>query len=147
MTLLLWEEEVKATNAEETLLLPPLLAMLRKRRWISPKSIIRTEFAWHGRRVDLAIKGSRNRTAAFELKLGSFGRVLEQAMYNRLSFDRSWIVIDGVPRPANLEHALSNGIGVVVVDDFPRVLLAAELQTINPVVRERLNVNLGSGLK
>ncbi len=143
MTMIAWGQGVATRNAEEALLLPPLLDMLARRRWMNEKTLVHNEFAWNGRRVDLALLGSRNRTAAFELKLGSFGRALEQAMYNRLSFDRSWIVIDGLPRPASLEYAAANGVGVIVVTDRPRIALQAGLQQISPVVGRRLVAQLG----
>lgn len=137
-----WGHEPTTRNAEEAALLPPLLEMLASRRWINESTIIHNEFAWNGRRVDVALLGKRNRTAAFELKLGSFGRALEQAMYNRLSFDRSWIVIDGMPKPVSLDYASVNGVGVIVVTDRPRVVLRAGLQTISPVVAKRLSAQL-----
>lgn len=139
-----WGQDVDVKNAEEALLLNPLLVMLARRRWISESTTLHNEFAWNGRRVDVALIGNRNRTAAFELKLGSFGRVLEQAMYNRLSFDRSWVVTDGVPKSTSMEFAAANGVGVIsVVAGLPRVLLQAELQIVSPAVRKRLIAQLG----
>jgi hypothetical protein len=138
MTMIAWGADVATKNAEEALLLPPLLDMLKRRRWISETTLVHNEFAWNGRRVDVALLGKRNRTAAFELKLGSFGRALEQAMYNRLSFDRSWMVIDGVPRESSLEFAQSSGVGVIVIAQRPHVLLQARSQPVSPIVRRRL---------
>lgn len=143
MTMIEWGEDLYTKNAEEAQLLPPLLDMLARRRWISESTMVHNEFAWNGRRIDVALLGQRNRTAAFELKLGSFGRVLEQAMYNRLSFDRSWIVIDGLPRPSNLDYAAVNGVGVIAITGTSRVLVQAQLQPVSSAVRKRLIAQLG----
>src|SRR5437868_6969727 len=83
-------------------LLEPLMEWLFRTRRINAKSRIAVELPWLGRRVDLATLTTTGRTAAYELKLGSLGRALEQAAYNRLSFDRSFVVTAGKPRPANL---------------------------------------------
>lgn len=139
MTLLAWDSEVEARNLEEEALLPPLMEMLRRRGWVRPATIVRTELAWAGRRVDLATLNASGGTMAFELKLGSFNRVLEQAMYNRLSFDRSWIVVSAVPLSRNLAAAIEHGIGVIVLDGRMRVVARAGLQPrTNQVVRARL---------
>jgi hypothetical protein len=145
MTVLIWEEPVELINVEQTILLPPLLELLRRRRWISASTRVRTEFAWNGRRVDLATITSTGRTAAYELKIGSFGRVLEQAMYNRLSFERSWVVVSSVPRPANLAEAAEHGVGVIVLRPDAQILIPAASQLILPVVRARLRRQLLGG--
>ncbi len=145
MTVLRWQEPVEYINAEQALLLPPLLELLGRRRWISHNTRVRTEFAWNGRRVDLATITSTGRTAAYELKIGAFGRVLEQAMYNRLSFERSWVVVSSTPRPANLAQAAEHGVGVIALRPRAEILIPAASQLILPVVRARLRRQLMGG--
>lgn len=142
MNSLLWDTVPIPANHEEEVLLLPLLALLRGRRWLRPSTIVVTEFAWNGRRVDLATLTASGRSAAFEMKLGSFGRALEQAMYNRLSFDRSWVVVPTVPRQASLAEASENGVGVIVAGPESTVLLHAMTQPISTVVHQRLRAKL-----
>lgn len=146
MTVLAWDTTPVVSNAEEALLLLPLLEILRRRRWIGPDSFVRTELPWNGRRVDLATMGKSGVTGAYELKLGSFQRVLEQAMYNRLSFDRSWVVISEMPLPRNLAQAREHGVGVILSKDSMRLLLPARLQRNSAVIRVRLKLAIGKGL-
>lgn len=142
MNSLLWDVHPIPSNLEEDVLLLPLLEFLRSRRWVRPTTTVLSEFAWNGRRVDLATLTASGRSSAFELKLGSFGRALEQAMYNRLSFDRSWVVISGIPRASSLAEAEQNGVGVIVVGDNTRVLLNVAPQPISMVVQKRLHAKL-----
>lgn len=147
MTLLAWDSEVEAANLEEGALLLPLLDLLRNRGWIRPDTIVRTELAWAGRRVDLATLNASGGTTAFELKLGSFQRVLEQAMYNRLAFDRSWVVVSAMPMPRNLAAAREHGVGVIVLDERMRVVVRAKRQPrTSAVVRARLLRTLRGGV-
>ncbi len=138
MVALDWGVEVPLTNREESVLLLPLLDLLKARRWIRSDTRVVTELAWHGRRVDLATFTASGKSSAFELKLGSFGRALEQAMYNRLSFGRSWVVVSSIPRVDNLEQAAQNGVGVIAFGDRAQVLTHAVRQPVNRVVHERL---------
>jgi len=101
-------------------------------------AIVATELAWNGRRVDLATLSRSGVASAYELKIGSFHRVLEQAMYNRLAFDKSWVVVSGMPLSKNLEQAVENGIGVLYLSDRLRVLSAAATQAVSRTVRQRL---------
>ena len=59
-------------------------------------------------------------------------------MYNRLSFDRSWIVVSDVPHRFNLELAKENGIGVILVTRNATVLVRPVRQKNPPTVRIRL---------
>jgi hypothetical protein len=146
MTLLDWDTAIEVTNLEEAELLPPLVELLRRRGWIRPGSIVRTELSWAGRRVDLATLNASRGAMAFELKLGSFSRVLEQAMYNRLSFDRSWIVVSSMPLARNLETAREHGVGVIVLEDHMKIVCPALRQPrTSPVVRARLLRTLKAG--
>lgn len=118
----------------------PLIEFLTRRRWIRPDTIIVDELPWHGRRVDMVTRTRGGILTSYEFKLGSFGRVLEQALYNRLSFDRSYVVVTGIPRAENLNEAARHQIGIVVVDDnTARCLLLSPLSHADPVLRQRLS--------
>lgn len=122
-------------------MLPPLVQWLEDRRWIRSDSIKALEVPVNGRRVDLAILTKSGVLSSFELKLGGFGRVLEQAVYNTRSFDRSWIVIGNEPRYENLAEAERFGVGIIVVDgkgarlvlrpDHPEGELASRSRIVN----------------
>lgn len=125
-------------NAEQARLLPPLLASLKSRRWIDSEALLAIEMPWNGRRVDLAVLSRSGVASAFELKVGSFHRVLEQAMYNRLAFDKSWVVVSERPLPKNLEQAIENGVGVAYVSSGLKILTPAARQDPNDLIRRRL---------
>lgn len=129
----------EAEVAGEARLLPPLLAWLRRTRRVNGRTEIAYELAWFGRRVDVATLSSSLRSAAYELKIGSLGRALEQACYNRLAFDRSFVVINAVPRRENLILAAEHAIGLIVVQgDKVRQVLQSPLIPPDPVLRARL---------
>ena len=138
MSVIAFVGPVHPRNREELELLPQLLELLKKNRWLRSDSLVQTEFSWNGRRVDLAVLSRSGIASAFELKLGSFNRCLEQAMYNRLSFDRSWIVVPDVPLASNLDLAREHGIGVILVSDQARVLAAPLLQRNPATIRAKL---------
>lgn len=124
-------------------LLPYLVDWLRRTRRISDAAVLATELAWMGRRVDLATMTATKRTSAYELKLGRLGRALEQASYNRVAFDRSYVVTDAVPRSVNLELAAKEEIGVIVVlDGVVKCLLESPLRRPIPQLRTRLLAKL-----
>lgn len=110
------EEAITDAAADgEASLLDPLVAWLRRTRRINTGTQIAFELSWFGRRVDLATLTRSRRTSAYELKLNRFGRALEQAAYNRLAFDRSYIVTSSVPRPPNVALAAEHGVGIIVI--------------------------------
>src|SRR5438128_7516393 len=90
-----WDEDVFSKiarpQAGEGRMLRPLLAWLNGTRRITPDTHVALELSWFGRRVDVATLTRSRRAVAYELKLGSLGRALEQAVYNRISFDRSYV--------------------------------------------------------
>lgn len=100
----------------ERVMLRPLLAWLESRRWIRDDSIVIEELAVNGRRVDVSVLTRSGTLSAFELKLGGFGRALEQAYYNRRMYDRSWMVVGSRPKPDNLREAMRADVGVLVYE-------------------------------
>jgi len=129
----------KADRDGENRLLLPLLRWLVDSRRINGQSRLAFELPWLGRRVDLATLTSTRRAAAYELKLGSVGRALEQATYNRSAFDRSYVVTGSMPRAANLTLAAEYGIGIILVRDrrVSRILESPQLPPA-PELRARL---------
>ena len=71
--------------AGESRMLAPLIQWLEARRWVREDSVVALEMPLSGRRVDLVVLTRSGALSAFELKLGGFSRVLEQAVYNRRS--------------------------------------------------------------
>jgi len=106
-----------ARTQEAAVLMAPLVQWLRSTRRLRAEAGVFLEFPWAGRRVDVVTVGKRLRTSAFELKLGSIGRALEQAIYNREVFDRSYIVVGHLPSQLSLREAAGLGIGVVLVHE------------------------------
>lgn len=95
-------------------MLHPLIEWLTSRRWVRSDTVIVEELPVNGRRVDLSVLTRSGSLSAFELKIGGFGRALEQAYYNRRLYDRSWVVVSAVPRNSNLYEAELAGVGVIV---------------------------------
>lgn len=121
-------------------MLPRLVLWLRRLRWIDERAILVQELPVNGRRVDLAVLSASGRLSAFELKLKGSARVLEQASYNRLSFDRSWAVVGAVPLPANVEVARAHGIGLLVIsgDRPPLVVVRPSAPSVQPEMRRKV---------
>jgi hypothetical protein len=128
----------------ELRLLLPLLSKLQQRGTIRRGSYVCAELPLNGRRVDFATLSVTGITHAFELKLGGFSRVLEQAIYNRNSFDWSWIVIPGVPNPSNADLCREYGIGIIRVQHNVNVALAARRNETDPSVARRLHMKMKS---
>jgi hypothetical protein len=104
-----------ALEEGEAALLPALMRWLITTRWLGDQTQVAREVPWLGRRIDLALLNGRGIASAFELKIGSFQRVVEQAAYNKSSFHRSWIVTGNRPRPEGLRWASELGLGLLVV--------------------------------
>ena len=80
---------------------------------------------------------------SYEFKLGAFGRVLEQAIYNRLSFDRSYVVVAATPRRENFQLSERYGVGIILVDQLEvRCLLQSPVRRAEPALRARLNARI-----
>ena len=131
---------------EELLLLPPLLRWLWKTRRLQPGAKMAFEVSWLGRRVDLATVSRTHRTAAFELKMSHITRALEQAIYNRVVFDRSYVVTASPPRAASVALAADNGIGLILVaGESARQVLSSPYQRADSRWRQRLMAALDEG--
>lgn len=124
---------------EELVLLPPLLSWLWTTRRVRRDSLLAYELRWLGRRVDLATRTRTGRTASFELKMSHITRGLEQAVYNRAVFDRSYLVTAAVPRDSSLTIARDSGVGVILVRDHKVIqLLRSPYQRADPRWRRRV---------
>jgi hypothetical protein len=132
-------EDESATLNGEARLLRPLLQWLKGTGRVKPDTHIALELAWFGRRIDVATLTRSRRAVAYELKLSGLGRALEQASYNRLAFDRSYVVTESMPQQANVQLAAESGIGVIVIRrDEIRLVLDSPIQRPAPELRTRL---------
>ncbi len=128
-----------ASRNREARLVDPLLHWLRRTHRVSSDTRVAFELSWFGRRIDVATLTRTRRTVAYELKLGGLGRALEQAYYNRLSFDRSYVVTASMPRAENLALAAEYEIGLIVVrGGTVQHLLDSPLRRARPELRGRL---------
>lgn len=107
----------------ESRMLPHLIDFLRRVGWARAGSRLVQELPVNNRRVDLALLTATGRMSAFELKETGFARALEQASYNRHSFDRSWVVVPARPLERNLQSAKTHGLGVLLVSAGGQVLV------------------------
>lgn len=123
----------------ENVMLPPLMDWLVRSGRIGARTSVAYEVPWLGRRIDLALLSGSGATTAFELKLGSYSRALEQAIYNAAAFHRSWIVIGNRPRDAGLRLAAEYGIGVLSVraGEIANLLMPVPLRP-DPIIVGRL---------
>lgn len=127
----------------ESKMMPHLVDWLRRSRWLREDSLLVREFPIHGRRADLVTMTRSGVISSFELKLGGFGRVLEQAVYNKYSVDRSWMVLGSTPRAQNLQEAQRFGVGIIVVrDSIPRVVLRPGGRDCDKQARIRVEAKL-----
>jgi hypothetical protein len=123
----------------ENALLPCLVRWLLATGRLRSRTSLAYEVPWLGRRIDLALLTSRGVATAFELKIGSLQRALEQAVYNRSTFHRSWVVTANRPRPEGLRWATQLGVGMLVVQAGTiRQVAAPVLQTPHPAAGARL---------
>lgn len=122
----------------------PLMRFLATSGRIRHDTLIIHEFPWNGRRIDIVTRTVTGITSAYELKIDNVGRVIEQATYNALSFDRSWIVVPREISRRNLELCSRFGVGVLVVaDDGVRIQLSARSSRGgNPDAKRRLALKL-----
>lgn len=129
----------------ERMMVPSLLTWLARTGRLRDKTVVAHEVPWLGRRVDLALLTQRGITSAFELKVGSLQRALEQATYNSSSFHRSWIVTPNRPQPHGEAWAKELGIGILcVAPAAPVVVLLPRHRTPTPSVAARVRAAIRS---
>lgn len=121
----------------------PLLRYLAATGRIRPDTLIVHEFPWNGRRVDIVTRTAAGIISAFELKIGNVSRAIEQAAYNTLSFDKSWIVVDREVSARSIELCTGLGVGLLVVsENGVRIQLGARGLRIDPRLKHRLALKL-----
>ena len=127
------------TIVVEAHLLPPLLSWLEDRRRVRADTLIARELPWRGRRIDCVTLTSTLVATAYELKVKQTARVLEQAAYNRLAFDRSYMVTVCRPSGRYLADARAAGVGVILARADGMVLLSeSPRRRPDPHSRERV---------
>ena len=125
----------------ERALLAPLITWLRTSGRVRDDTVLVEEMPWFGRRVDLATLTRTRRTTAYELKLADNRRAIEQAAYNALSFDRSYVVTGTMPSPEITQLARDHGVGVIVITSRtagPVFMVAPSHGSVGGTVRRRL---------
>lgn len=123
----------------ENQLLGPLIAWLRSNRRLGAGATVIDELAWFGRKIDLVTLTRSYRLTAYELKLNGFRRAVEQAAYNRLAFDRAYVVTVARPMPQSLELAEDAGVGVILIDETRALeIISAPLSSTLPKLRRKL---------
>lgn len=93
-----------------------LLHWLVNMGWLGSASHVAFEVPWRGRRIDLVTANGKGHVSTFEFKLNGTRRAFEQAMYNSISANRSFIVSRVTPRPAYRALAQAHGLGVIVIN-------------------------------
>jgi hypothetical protein len=117
----------------------PLLACLADRRRIRSDSVVVTEMPWFGRHIDLSTLTSSGRSAAYELKVANTRRAVEQATWNRLAFERSYVVTTTMPRACMESLVVASGLGLIVLDgDRVKVWLESPVSQVEAAVRHRV---------
>ena len=93
-----------------------------------------------GRRVDLAVLTRSGRTTAYELKIRDNRRALQQAAYNKLAFDRSYVVTESEPMQINKTLAQEVGVGFILIrrDGLTRVIQRSSTYAPRRTLRQRL---------
>ena len=128
-----------AKSNGEGRLVGPLLNWLQEKRRVRCDTIILRELPWFGRRVDLVTLTCSGITTAYELKLNNNRRAIQQAGYNKLVFDRSYVVTLSEPTMENLKHARDVGVGFIVIgNDSVRMLQESPTSPVRVTLRRQL---------
>lgn len=126
-------------DSGEGAMFPNLMRWLIGTGRVRERTHVALEVPLHGRRVDVATMTARGVTSAFELKIGSLQRALEQAAYNRSTFHRSWVVTANMPKETGLDWARQLGVGVIVIkEDRVLPVLHPAPSKANPAAASRL---------
>lgn len=117
----------------------PLVRFLMASSRVRHDSVVVHELAWNGRHVDISTLTNSGVLSAYELKMGNTGRAIEQAIYNSMSFDRSWIVMDRKVTPSNENLCALHRIGIIIVSEHRTYIQrAAALNQAERGIRRRL---------
>lgn len=126
-------------SSGEAQLQEPLVEWLRQRRRVRHDTIILSEFAWFGRRIDLVTLTCSGTVTAFELKLNNNRRAIQQAAYNKIVFDRSYVVTLTDPTEAILKQARDVGVGFIVLkNDSVKMVQESATAPVPGTLRRRL---------
>jgi hypothetical protein len=137
------DRHTSQTRIGERRLQAPLLTYLASCGWVRHDTLIVHELPWHGRHVDMVTRTREGSLTSYEFKLGSFSRVLEQAIYNRLSFDRSYVVVASMPRYQNVQLSELYSVGIIVVHQlYVECLLQSPPRRAEPALRARLDAKV-----
>jgi hypothetical protein len=110
-----------ASSAGERHMLIGLLTWLTATGRLRHATHVALEVPWRGRRIDAATINSKSVSCAFELKRDASQRAFEQAVYNQLSFDRSFVVVPTCPTSTTLDLADELSIGVLQINGTARL--------------------------
>jgi len=136
-------DESALYQSGEAALVPTLVRWLVASGRLRARTHIAYELPWLGRRVDVATVTSRGVTTAFELKIGSLQRALEQAAYNSSAFHRSWVVTANRPRAEGMGWARELGVGIALAQGETITPLVAPMERApHPTVARRLRASI-----
>ena len=125
--------------SSESELLPRLVEFLARTRRINGDTIVEHEIPWFGRRIDFATMTKNYCTASYELKLKDNFKAVEQAAYNCLTFDRSYVVTATNPSDRVSEFARQVGVGLILItSDTAKVTLNPIASRVEPAIRKKL---------
>ena len=118
----------------------PLLEWLSGARRVRSDTTVVRELSWLGRRVDLVTLTRTGTATAYELKIRNAKRAIQQAAYNKLAFDRSYVVTASEPSEKNRTLVREAGVGLILVKlgTKPRLLESSLAAPTNPKLRRRL---------
>jgi hypothetical protein len=106
--------------------------------WLGSASSAAFEVPWRGRRIDLVTMTGRGQLSTFEFKLGGMRRAFEQALYNSISANRSFIVSGSMPTAGYRSMAQAQGLGVIVANGTVDLIQRPELRRPEPVLARSL---------
>ena len=118
----------------------PLLEWLERRRRVRHDTIVQREFPWFQRRIDLVTLTCSGAASAYELKLNNNKRAIHQAAYNKLVFDRSYVVTVSEPTEEMLKYARDVDVGFIVFkEDCVKMVQESPRGQVPDTLRKRLH--------
>lgn len=123
----------------------PLLEWLERRRRVRHDTIVRCEFPWFLRHIDLVTLTCSGAASAYELKLNNNRRAIHQAAYNKLVFDRSYVVTASEPTEEMLRYACDVGVGFIVFkENCVKMVQESPRGQVPGTLRKRLHTTIKS---